>query len=185
MFNSDQAAHYLGAMIDGEGWIGEPRIDPRRGGFQNRAVRIANTDPGLIDAIIECCEVLGIHYTRQHIKRRRPGDRPSWVVDITGLESLQTIRDQVPIRAIRKRERLQRTIDTFRKPLDKEEILRLYSGNRTQKQVAEQMGVSIKRLSSAMKRYGIPVRSQKEQHDLIWQSRRARFGPAGRPPKVG
>ncbi|MEU2106482.1 LAGLIDADG family homing endonuclease [Nocardia sp. NPDC019255] len=175
MFNADQAAHYLAAMIDGEGWVGEPKSKLR-----NRAIRIANTDRALIDAITECCDVLGIHYTVQYQTGRKPGWAPQWWVDITGRASFEIVRDRVPVRAPQKRDRIARTAASYRQPLDKAEIIRLYSNNMTQKQVAAAMGVSIKRLRNAMDRYGIPARAHVDRCDLIWRARREKYGAAGR-----
>lgn len=175
MFNRQQAASYLGGMIDGEGWIGEPKSKLR-----NRAIRIANTDRDLIDAIAECCDVLGVHYTIQYQCSRKPGWAAQWWVDITGRESFEIIRDEVPIRAKKKRDRLERTAASFRQPLERSKIIRLYSTGMTQKQVAEAMGVSVKRLRNAMDKYGIPARAHVDRCDLIWRARRERYGATGR-----
>jgi intein/homing endonuclease len=175
MFITEQAAAYLAAMIDGEGWIGEPK------GAQNRAIRIANTDRVLIDAIAECCDVLGVHYTVQSIRARQDNWSDGWVVDITGHDSLRYILDHVPFRAPRKRDRLARQVASYaHPPLDPETLTELYESGLTVRQVAAELGISAKRVANAMRKHGIARRTGADRATTVWEARRARYGPTGR-----
>jgi hypothetical protein len=146
MFTAEQAAAYLAAMIDGEGWIGEPKNK------RNRGVRIANTDPALISAIIECCMVLDLHYT----VTRAAGAKPHWAsqatVHIGGLRSLERVQQLCPIRAPAKQDRLARTLPTFRQPVDIMAVNHMRNQGMTLKAIAQELGVSYKRVRFAVKR---------------------------------
>jgi hypothetical protein len=175
MFTTAQAQAYLAGMIDGEGWIGEPT------GAQNRAIRIANTDRALIDAMTECCDVLGIHYTVQAYRGRQANWSDGWVVDITGYDSLRYILDSVPLRASRKRDRLARQVASFARPtLDLDMLVGLYASGLTVKQVAAEMGVGPTRVRNAMDRHGIERRKGADRAAVVWEQRRRLHGPTGR-----
>lgn len=172
MFNREQAAAYLAAMIDGEGWIGEPK------GPSNRAIRIANTDPELISAIREACDALGISYTVQKIRQRRENWSSGWVVDITGRENFLRVLAEVPLRSSRKLDRLQRAAGSFRPAVDVERLTTLYQTGLTMKEVAVEMGLSLKRVINAMNAHKIERRRQ--GNAAIWRTRRAKYGQTGR-----
>jgi LAGLIDADG-like domain len=167
-FSEDQAALYLAAMIDGEGWVGEPK------GVTNRAIRIANTERDLIDAIEECCQVLGLHYLTYPYVAKRENWSPGWMVHITGEDSFRKILAQVPIRSTRKLDRVRRTIDSFRPRVDVKEARRLYyDEGLTQRQVADRLGVGYKRIRLLMRREGMAARQGSDRSASIWASRRA------------
>lgn len=168
MFTRIQAEAYLAAMIDGEGWVGEPK------GKQNRAIRIANTDPVLIDAIVECCDILGLNYGRYSYKRAPTNWSDGEMVEIRGLASLTIVWQCVPFRATRKRDRLSRTLDSYRPPVDPAELRRLYDTGMTIGEVAAAMGVGPKRIRSAMNTHGIPPRLGKDRAAVVWRVRRER-----------
>ncbi len=174
-FSADEAAAYLAAMIDGEGWIGEPRT------VFNRAVRISNTDPDIIDAIRECCAVLGITYTVYAVDARKPSWSDQQMVVIAGRDNMRRIHAVVPIRAARKRARLERTLASYRRPepLQPERLQALYDEGLTQQQIADHLGVGIKRVRLAFRRHGIRSRHG-QSNPAIWRTRRARYGAAGR-----
>lgn len=177
MCNIDFSAGYLAAMIDGEGWIGEPKS------LMNRAIRIANTDPIIIEAIKAVCDELGITYTVQQIRARSEKRSPGWVVDITGRENMVRIRDTVPFRCRRKRERLDKTIASYRSPLpiNRDELARLYTvEGLTQEEVAARLGVGYKRVKLAMQAYGIARRLGSDRNQSVWRTRRAKYGDRGR-----
>lgn len=167
MFTREQAGAYLAAMIDGEGWVGEPK------GVQNRAIRITNCDPVLIEAIQECCVILDIHYTLTSQAARKCNWSDQQTVHIGGLAAFETILAIVPVRAPVKLDRIRRTIPTYRRPLDEDELRRLYASGMTQREVADALGVSQKRVIHAMKAYGIPRRTGTDRAVSIWRSRRA------------
>lgn len=85
-------------MIDGEGHV---RV------HKNRSVSVANTDWDLIEATVECCELLGLrHRVIAGSYKSRGNRKPVWEVKMVGKDTLTTIRELVPIRSIRKREAL-------------------------------------------------------------------------------
>jgi hypothetical protein len=174
VFNREQAAAYLAAMIDGEGWIGEAKSP------QNRAIRITNTDPVLITAVMECCDVLGIGYRTYAYAAQRAHWSGGQLVTIYGLENLSRVLAEVPFRAERKRERLVRLIASYRAPLDPDEIRRLYDEGRTMKEVAAALSVSLKRIINAMTAHGIPRRDASKRGASVWRARREKYGAAGR-----
>jgi hypothetical protein len=178
MFTNTQAAAYLAAMIDGEGWIGSPKNK------QNRAIRISNTDPDLISAIREVCDRLGITYTVQHINARKEGWSAGWWVDITGRANMIRVRDEVPLRSSKKRARLDAIITSYvdRPPLDGGDLRRLYEEDGlTQREIATRLGVGFKRVLLAMRRHEITRRPHGPERALsVWRSRRAKYGQKGR-----
>jgi hypothetical protein len=91
-------------MIDGEGHVSYRR---------NYAVSVSNTDWELIEAVVECCALLGLHQTVQRLATRPPR-KPGWQVMITGKDSLETIRLSVPIRCLRKQEALNVAIAAYK-----------------------------------------------------------------------
>lgn len=100
-----QAASYLAGMIDGEGHV---RV------HKNRSVSVANTDSDLIEAVVECCDVLGLRYKVQQGSYDSRGSRkPVWEVRMTGKDTLLTIEKTVPIRATRKAAALAEAIAAY------------------------------------------------------------------------
>ena len=164
--NQEQAAWYLAAMIDGEGWVSAHT------GSKNRAVRIANTDPALIAAIQEACTALGIEYHMTNVPARRANWTPGQVVNIYGRENLRKIHELVPFRAPQKRERLASLLTTYREPLDAGELSTLYGQGATIQQLADHFGCGIKRVQNARRTNNIPVRTGAEKGAIIWQARR-------------
>lgn len=153
-----QAAAYLAAMIDGEGHI---RV------HTNRSASVANTEWDLIEATVECCELLGLHYKVQKGSYRHNGNRkPVWEVRMAGKNTLEAIQSVVPMRSKRKKLALAEAIAAYKylpRP-PREWLEQKYHGEGLSlQQVAEAWGV--KNSVSAhcwMKYYGIPRRSQAE-----------------------
>jgi hypothetical protein len=166
-YTPEQAAFYLAAMIDGEGWVGEPR------GAQNRAIRIANTDRDLIDAMVECCAALGIDCRVYAYRPARADWSPGWTVQVWGQKNLQRVLDTVPIRCTRKRDRLARTVVSYRTELDAAEVSRLYyDEGLTHQEVAARLGVGVKRVRNLMRREGLVGRQGSDRSASIWRTRR-------------
>jgi hypothetical protein len=168
MWDERTAAVYLAAMIDGEGWI---LVNI------NRQVGIFNTDRDLIDAVTECCDVLGLNYVVQLERRaHRRNRQDGWRVNITGKPSLERIRDVVPIRASRKRSKLGEAIAACRqvpRPPREWLVQKYWHEGMSLQQVAEAWGV--KNSTSAhcwMEYYGIPRRSVAEGNRLDWRRRK-------------
>lgn len=167
-YTEEQAAYYLAAMIDGEGWVGEPK------GTINRAIRIANTERDLIDAIEECCQILGLHYLTYPYEAKRDNWSPGWMVHITGEDSFRVVLEKVPIRSSRKLDRVRRTASSYRPPINVDEVSRLYyDEGLTQQQVASQLGVGYKRIKLLMSREGMDRRQGSDRSASGWASRRA------------
>lgn len=114
--NKTEAAHYIAAMIDGEGCVVHSG--------HTRNVNIANTDPDLIAAIERCYETLGITYRVVTAKMYDERHKQRWNVIVSNRESLQIIFDRVPIQASRKVEKLRVVLETYRPPRPTSEVLR-------------------------------------------------------------
>ena len=152
--NKDQAAHYLAAMIDGEGYVPELATSHRY-----RSIRIANTDPDLIAAMHECCDLLGLRYLTIPLKSKNPRWADGWAVDINGYESLCTVRDFVPIRCKRKLERLNGLIDSYKfPPLDRADVETAYVKGETVQSIAARLGCSKSRVTRSLRSYGVEIR---------------------------
>jgi hypothetical protein len=167
----EQAAWYLAAMIDGEGWIGD--VDTKIGPTpRNRAVRINNCDEALIRAVERCCDVLGMHYTKRRQDGRREGWNDQYAIEITGAESMRRLLAVVPIQSPKKLDRLRRMIETYKPEIDIDELRRIYEGGATAQETADTLGVGVKRIRSAMKAHGIPRRQGAERAAVIWRIRK-------------
>ena len=148
-----EAASYLAGMIDGEGHV---RVD------RNRSVSVSNTDWDLIEAVVDCCVVLGLN-NRISKMSTRPPRKQAWEVFIHGKNTLMTIQRVVPLRCKRKQEALAEAIAGYsqvpRPPKEWLERKYLVEGLSLQ-QCAEAWGV--KNSTSAwcwMQFYGIPCRT--------------------------
>lgn len=153
--NKSQAAAYLAAMIDGEGHI---RVN------KNRSASVANTDWDLIEATVECCELLGIRHKIVAGSYDRRGNRKQiWEVRMYGKDTLEIIRKSVPLRCRRKVAALDDAIAAYKQlPRPPREWLE-------QKYVAE--GLSLQKVAEAwgaknsvsawcwLEYYGIPRRA--------------------------
>lgn len=175
-WTKDQSIAYLAAMIDGEGWIGELK------GTTNRAIRIANTEEDIITGITECLDHLGITY---RIVREKENPNPRWAkritVDITGLKNLSYILEHVHFRSVRKRARLGRLVASYRRPVDVDAVRHLYiEKGMSDKQVAEALGVGIKRVRNVRRWHNIEGHSYAERAPLAWAERKKRYGSRGR-----
>jgi hypothetical protein len=171
-----EAKGYLAGMIDGEGWVGA--TNPTKPSA-NRAVRISNTDPDLIEALKEVCDLLGITYSIQNIPPRNPKWSQGWSMNISGRDNMQVI-STLPLRAARKRARLDRALASFRVPLDPEELQRLRDEGLGRPEIARQLGVGIKKVRIAMERHGIQPLTYEERAVATWRTRRDLYGKTGR-----
>ena len=100
------AAAYLAGMIDGEGHVskGLPR--------GNRRVEIVNTDPDLLAAAGDCCNLLGIEW-RVGWRTYARGTKPCGSLVITGRRNLELLAEHVPLRSTKKRERLVFLLESY------------------------------------------------------------------------
>ena len=180
MFDQTQAASYLAAMIDGEGWV----RDPAKNGM-SRMLSIANTDPDIIAAICECFSVLGIPFSVSHADARGRHQAID-IVAAYGFHALTMVYELVPIRAQRKRNRLFGLInnstprkDIVRYGLKKDELEAAYL-TMTLKQMATHFGVGLNTINRAMTHHGVERLPRSKAAERVWASRRANHGPTGR-----
>jgi LAGLIDADG-like domain len=112
----EEAAQYLAGAFDGEGCIAIYYAS-EKWPSDNRVCRIGNTTPYLVDACAECCDVLGIEYTRTSRKSKR-GDVKSGelhFLDIYKRASLERFIQVVPLRDLVKREKFNEVVSTYRR----------------------------------------------------------------------
>lgn len=152
MFTEEQAAAYLAGIIDGEGNVSK----------QNKVVSAGNTDYELIEAMKECCDILGLNCT-VYGPRQPKGDnrKPYWDAHIRGRESLQKLLDVVPIRIGRKREVLADQLTRYKSsPRPSREWLhhKYVIEGLTGPQIAELTDTSYARVYKWLRQYGIAVR---------------------------
>jgi hypothetical protein len=94
----DEARGYLAGMIDGEGTV---QAVPKK-----RRIKITNTNPELIEAVLKCCEVLGIKAKSYPRGFTRIGT-PLFEVLVDGLKPLARVRDVVPVQGSDKARKIQ------------------------------------------------------------------------------
>lgn len=163
-----QAGAYLAGMIDGEGHV---RVRT------NRSVSVSSTDWDLIQAVVMCCERLGLRYRIADIKARpEKNKRAAWELYMHGKDTLMTIQRCVPIQSGRKQAALAEAIGAYkykrRPPREWVEQKYIVEGLSLQ-EMAEAWGV--KNSVSAhcwMKFYGIPRRSLSDANTLRYQKAR-------------
>lgn len=94
----EAAAHYLAAMIDGEGHVAHRLKAP---GSRDRHITITNTDVDIIAATLEACQVIGL--TRVTIRIEAYHHKtPIYVMRIAGRDQLKRIRDVVPLQSVKR-----------------------------------------------------------------------------------
>lgn len=101
-------------MIDGEG-----HVSIRHRKSIDRIVRIANTDQDILDAIVRCCDVLGISTVLKpmHQKLDERHKLVCYEVAIYGRKNFQTLYESVPIQSTRKRETLEQIVNSYTYPV--------------------------------------------------------------------
>lgn len=159
-------------MIDGEGTVAIPAPTNR-----NRIVRITNTDWGLIEAIAECCDVLNIaiRITERNGARRPTHWQRSWDVVISQRTALERLFDAVPLRSVKKAERLKAIVQSYNPRRPSPAAL-------TQWYVVEQRSLTnIMRITHAkstgtvarwLRDAGIKARGHSEAGKLNWKDRK-------------
>ena len=100
----DDARYYLAALIDGEGSV-ECRLPQRR-------VTIYNTEEDIIDAAIECLNILDIDYSIYEYKTGTYKNVTN--IRISRRANLERLYELVPIMSQRKRELLYKCIITYK-----------------------------------------------------------------------
>lgn len=111
------ARGYLAGLVDGEGCIGSYEWKARRDGkttIRSRVITIGVTDAELIDAAAACCDLLGIPYRRSTNGHTITG-KPVHVLDITTRVGLLRFQRLVPIRSVRKRDRLAAALASYQR----------------------------------------------------------------------
>jgi hypothetical protein len=98
-------------MIDGEGSVENSDVLQRMTDgrtYRNRKISIFNTDPGIMAACVECCEVLGIPY---RLYETRGGYMHQLVIQ--KYEGFIKVRKLLPLQAAEKQRRVLAAIATF------------------------------------------------------------------------
>lgn len=151
--NSDQARFYLAAMIDGEGHV-ECLLG--KNGYWYRRVSVANTDLALIQAVAECCELVGVDYTIRQQKRREERFHPLLVLRIAGIGNLKILLDCVPLRSPKKLRALQLAVATAKKPhltsRQRKEIVWLTEEGLTAREIAHRIGFDERTVRATLKK---------------------------------
>lgn len=109
---AEAVAAYLGGIVDGEGSVCNP---PKPAGGA-RTVRIANTDPAIIEACCACCDRLNLTYRIHTIRKRKKHHKRAWVFVITTHASLKVFAARVPIVAPAKIKNLHILLGSYRRP---------------------------------------------------------------------
>ena len=145
------AAGYLGGIIDGEGHVTRPDV--------GRAVRITNTDPAIVEAVISAAVQLGLVYTVNERDNQRRSRKPSWEVGFYGRANLERLAMLVPLSPT-KRERLDTILSTYLpRPPTEVRLRDLYEGQGLSlRAVAARVGLSKSGLQFLFAKYGISCR---------------------------
>jgi hypothetical protein len=150
-----EALGYLAGVIDGEGSIWNSG--------NGRGICIVNTDAGLLDAVDEACDMLGIRTRRyERSERARLGRKPIWDLWITGRDALALLAEQLPLRTA-KAAKLRAIVSSYR-PLPRyDDARRLYDSGQSIGQVAAALGVPWSTAQLWIKRTG-PLRPPGRRH---------------------
>lgn len=139
--NLEAAAHYLAALIDGEGCVrfGQTTLS------RHRYVVITNTERALIDAAEAALEALGIGYTTRFREDRAErenvlGNRPLWDVTVSRRDELERLHELVPLRHPEKAAKLKAIVESYMPRRDIAKIRALYLDGLSMRQIAEQVG---------------------------------------------
>lgn len=158
MFSSkEEAATFLGAIIDGEGSVGFRSVKGTRG-FA-RDVRITNTDHGLLDHCVEACRMLGIEcsvYDRS--SRSRLGTKPISDLVIVGRENLLRLREVVKLRSQVKEEKLDSLLSSYIRKHSKptRDVLgEMLGSGMTHAQIATTLGTAKSNVAFWISGYGL------------------------------
>lgn len=108
-FTTEEAAGYIAAIIDGEGWVAEQRATRKRALYR---VTIANTDLAIVQAVRDALDVLGVrHYVNSY---DRPGNQQRMHhVLITHRDGLRALHKSVRLRCPRKQHALDAQIALY------------------------------------------------------------------------
>jgi hypothetical protein len=122
-------------MIDGEGAVYAV-------GYR-RSIHIYNTEPSVIEACLEACEVLGIE-ARCNVRQKpsKMSKHPLWTISFYGRENLERMASLLALRSDRKRAALTRALDSFtrRRPVAKEEFQEMIDRGLTHREMTAALG---------------------------------------------
>ena len=106
---TQEAAGYISAIIDGEGWVAEQRPERSRRIYR---VTISNTEQDIIDGVREALDVLGVrHYI--NTQNKQPPRVPVHHVIISHREGLTRLHEVVRLRSGRKQAALNEQIRLY------------------------------------------------------------------------
>lgn len=114
--SAEAAAHYIAAMIDGEGSVVMRMFStPRQKWGCLRRVEISNTDWDLIEAFCDACAQVGISRVTVRPKAARKSHwSPAWIAEILRREDFRLIREVVPLQSRRKLAKLDAILVSYR-----------------------------------------------------------------------
>lgn len=102
-------ASYLAAIIDGEGSVQASFVGPRKQWI--RGVQIANQDPDILIAIVECLDALGIEWRSCVRVTNGFSDKEITVIYIYGRENYEKLR-KLPVQGA-KREKIEALCNSY------------------------------------------------------------------------
>lgn len=170
--NLDEAAGYLAAMIDGEGTVALPTA----GRKYSKGVNVANDDEDIVEAVLEAAQMLGL--TPFIEKRKRENGKIGHLVWFCRWADIEKIGRLVPVRSIRKAQKIQRIVvekkppDIVRRPpkevLEQKYLTEMQSAS----QIAEGLGTWQAVVRHWLKEYHVPLRGRKEAALLAYRTGR-------------
>ena len=163
--NIDEAAGYLGAMIDGEGSVLMPSKPELNGGA---SVIIVNVSREVISACREAADLLGLRYRVRTRKRSRPEWQDAMVVCFSHWDDFERLLSEIPIRMPEKRRRLETLLAQRRDTrkytkIDKEEFRHRYVDEKwSNAEMASAYKIHRVYVPGMARKLGIPSRTRTE-----------------------
>lgn len=108
----EQACFYLAGIIDGEGHV---MFRESKGGWWERGIVVGNTDRAIIDAVVECCDVLEYDYTICKRQRQNSRWKACWQVKLCGADNLNRMVVDLPLRSSDKLATLKASLATVKR----------------------------------------------------------------------
>lgn len=175
----DEAAGYLGAMIDGEGSVALPTGTRR----YSKGVNVANDDLDIVNAVLEAASMLGL--TPFIGKRARANGKVGHLIWFCRWADIKRISEIVPIRSERKLAKIRRIVVEKEPPvivrrppkelLEQKYLIEMQSAA----QIAEGLGTWQAVVRHWLREYHVPLRGRREASLLAYRTgRHVPRGPA-------
>jgi hypothetical protein len=165
---ADQAAWYLAALIDGEGYVSKPGRQP--------VVGITNTEKFLINTACAAYDLLGITYTVYTRVRSVHGWKQAYDVRVFGVPKLKLILKLIPIHHPGKRKNLDYHVEHdgyYNTAAGKLEKLG-YDPRKSLGEYASILGVSTATVARAARKIGWPIRTYSEASRVYWANKKSK-----------